>query len=72
MQFIACHKDRAGRWSPSQMEMKMLTLLNKYKADRSVANAIRVAKYARKHPFAALLVPDDYADLLLEALGLIK
>ena len=45
----------------------MEKLLNKYAADRSDKNAMALVKYDNKHPFAAMFLTQDQADMLAQA-----
>jgi hypothetical protein len=45
----------------------MEKLLNKYAADRSDANAMALVKHDKKHPFAAMFLTQDQADMLAQA-----
>ena len=45
----------------------MEKLLNKYAADRSDANAMALVKYHNKHPFAAMCLTQEKADMLAQA-----
>ena len=45
----------------------MEKLLNKYAADRSDKNAMELIKYDNKHPFAAMFLTQDQADMLAQA-----
>ena len=45
----------------------MEKLLNKYAADRSEKNAMALVKYDNKHPFAAMFLTQDQADMLAQA-----
>ena len=42
-------------------------LLTQYAADRSEKNAMALVKYDRKHPFAAMCLTQDQADMLAQA-----
>ena len=42
-------------------------LLNKYAADRSEKNAMALVKYHNKHPFAAMCLTQEKADMLAQA-----
>lgn len=45
----------------------MEKLLNKYATDRSDANAMALVKHDKKHPFAAMFLTQDQADMLAQA-----
>ncbi len=45
----------------------MEKLLNKYAADRSEKNAMALVKYHNKHPFAAMCLTQEKADMLAQA-----
>ena len=45
----------------------MEKLLNKYAADRSDTNAMALVKHDKKHPFAAMFLTQDQADMLAQA-----
>ena len=45
----------------------MEKLLNKYAADRSEKNAIALVKYHNKHPFSAMCLTQEKADMLAQA-----
>jgi hypothetical protein len=49
----------------------MNKVLDAYKTTNSLANARRLAAYARKHPFAVCLLTQVDSDLLTEALCLV-
>jgi hypothetical protein len=49
----------------------MNKVLDAYKTTNSLANARRLAAYARKHPFAVCLLTQVDSDLLTEALRLV-
>jgi hypothetical protein len=42
-------------------------LLAKYAADRSDKNAMALVKYHNKHPFSAMCLTQDQADMLAQA-----
>jgi hypothetical protein len=46
----------------------MTNLLNKYRADKSIANAKKVRAYERSHPMAVCLLVREDADLLADAI----
>ena len=46
----------------------MNRLLDKYRAERSLPNAMKLAAYDRKHPMAACMLSTADADLLREAI----
>ena len=45
----------------------MEKLLNRYAADRSEKNAIALVKYHNKHPFSAMCLTQEKADMLAQA-----
>ena len=45
----------------------MEKLLNKYAADRSDTNAMALVKHDKKHPFSAMFLTQDQADMLAQA-----
>lgn len=47
----------------------MSKLLANYRADKSMANAIKLAAYDRKHPMAACLLSVEDTDLLAQAIA---
>ena len=48
----------------------MVALLIKFRSNPTLENAIRVRKYANKHPFATLVLSDDFIEIFGQAIDL--
>jgi len=52
------------------VEMKMINLLIKFKSNPTIENAIKVRKYAAKHPFSTLVLNDELIEIFGQAIDL--
>jgi hypothetical protein len=52
------------------METTMVTLLIKFKSNPTIENAIKVRKYAAKHPFSTLVLNDELIEIFGQAIDL--
>ena len=48
----------------------MINLLIKFQSNPTLENAIRVRKYAAKHPFCTLVLSDDLIEIFGQAIDL--
>jgi hypothetical protein len=48
----------------------MVTLLIKFRSNPTIENAIKVRKYAAKHPFSTLVLNDELIEIFGQAIDL--